>query len=153
MSEAGGVSTVGAAGVPLLERDRELEALARLVGSVTAGEGRLAIVEGAAGIGKTRLLGELRRRGAEAGLQVLSARGGELEREFAFGVVRQLFEGTVSRRSGGELLDGAAAPARVVFGAAEASLEGDAAFAVLHGLYWLTVNLSAERPVLLAIDD
>ena len=42
---------------------------------------------------------------------MLSARGGELERELAFGVVRQLFEAAVSE----PLLDGAAAAAREVF--------------------------------------
>ena len=30
---------------------------------------------------------------------------------------------------------------------------GAASFAVLHGLYWLTLNLAAERPLLLAVDD
>ena len=30
---------------------------------------------------------------------------------------------------------------------------GDASFAALHGLYWLTVNLAGGRPLLLAIDD
>src|SRR5262249_47111033 len=29
----------------------------------------------------------------------------------------------------------------------------DTSFAVLHGLYWLAANLSAARPLLLAIDD
>jgi len=31
--------------------------------------------------------------------------------------------------------------------------EGDTSFAVLHGLYWLTVNLAARGPVLIAVDD
>ena len=48
--------------------------------------------EGPAGIGKTRLLGVLRERAVEAGATVLDARAGLLEREFGFGVVRQLFE-------------------------------------------------------------
>ena len=30
---------------------------------------------------------------------------------------------------------------------------GDASFAALHGLYWLALNLAAERPLVLAIDD
>jgi hypothetical protein len=30
---------------------------------------------------------------------------------------------------------------------------GDSSFAVLHGLYWLVVNLAASRPVLIAVDD
>ena len=48
--------------------------------------------EGPAGIGKTRLLGVLRERALEAGAEILDARAGVLEREFGFGVVRQLFE-------------------------------------------------------------
>jgi predicted ATPase len=29
----------------------------------------------------------------------------------------------------------------------------DASFAVLHGLYWLAVNLAVGRPLLIAVDD
>jgi len=78
--------------VYLLERERELAELERLVMDAKAGDARLALIEGPAGIGKTQLMGELRRRAAAAELRVLSARGSELEREFPFGVVRQLFE-------------------------------------------------------------
>ncbi len=77
---------------PLLERDAELATLAAMVAAARAGEGQLVAIEGSAGIGKTRLLAEARAAAAEAGLDVLAARAGELEREFAFGVVRQLFE-------------------------------------------------------------
>ncbi len=69
---------------------------------------------------KTRLLTEMRRRAAAGGIQVLSARGSELERESLRG-----------DRSDGEA----------------------AGFAVLHGLYWLTLILGAERPLVLAVDD
>ena len=57
-----------------------------------AGQGRLALIEGPAGIGKTRLLQEVRRLAAAEGARVLTARGSQLEREFGFGAVRQLFE-------------------------------------------------------------
>ena len=60
-----------------------------------AGDGRHALIEGPAGIGKSRLLQEARRQAAEQGALVLSGRGGELERDFPFGVVRQLFEGVL----------------------------------------------------------
>ena len=50
------------------------------------------------------------------------------------------------------LLAGAAASARGVFDLAPGeSAEGS--FAVLHGLYWLAVNLSADGPLVLAVDD
>jgi len=151
-----GVSTRGAAHGRLLERERELAVLAEAVGRAVAGEGGLALVEGAAGIGKTRLVGEARLLGAEAGLRVLAARGGELEREFPFGVVRQLFEPVlVDEELRARAFAGAAAPARPVFEAFEDAGEAqpDASFAVLHGLFWLTVNLAGERSLLLAFDD
>ncbi len=138
----------GTRGTALLDRDREIAALDDLIAEAAVGNGRLVLIEGPAGIGKSGLLAGLRER---AGLRVLAARASELEREFAFGVVRQLFEADVAARP--ELaLAGAAAPAAAVFeGAADG--EGGAQFAALHGLYWLTLNLAAERPLLLAVDD
>ena len=64
--------------------------------AAAGGAGRLVTIEGGAGIGKTRLVAEARAAAARAGLTVLTARGGELEQEFAFGVVRQLFEPLLS---------------------------------------------------------
>src|SRR6516225_4183646 len=42
--------------VNLLERDRELAVLSTLLDSITAGQGRIAVVSGEAGIGKTSLV-------------------------------------------------------------------------------------------------
>src|SRR4051794_27035665 len=98
----------------IVERDDELTRLAALLDQAGAGQGRVALIEGPAGIGKTRLLAELRERAAGSDALVLSGRGSELEREFPFGVVRQLFEATVAE-SGDVALAGAAAPACAVF--------------------------------------
>src|SRR5215218_7912589 len=73
----------------LRERDGELAALND---AIDAGTGRLVIVHGAPGIGKTELLRTARRRAAARGVRVLSAQGSELEASFAYGVVRQLLE-------------------------------------------------------------
>src|SRR5579884_765201 len=51
---------------PLLERDAELAALEAVVGELAAGHGRLVLVGGEAGIGKTSLVRELRRRTASS---------------------------------------------------------------------------------------
>ena len=140
-----------------MERDRELASLEGLIDDAANGRASLALVEGPAGIGKTSLMIETRRLAGEAGLCVLTARGSELEREFPFGVVRQLFEPLLAepeRRD--RVLGGAAATAAPVFEVveqAEEELGGDGSFAVLHGLYWLTVNLTADGPLLLAVDD
>ncbi|HEX8101124.1 MAG TPA: BTAD domain-containing putative transcriptional regulator, partial [Solirubrobacteraceae bacterium] len=145
-----------APGLPdLVERERELHELGVLLAEAQSGQGRVALVEGPAGVGKTRLMAEGRRRAANAGVLALAARAGELERDFPFGVVRQLFEGELTepdRRAA--LLAGAAAPAAPVFGAADPEGAGaDSSFAVLHGLFWLVLNLANERPLLLAVDD
>ena len=144
----------------LLERDRELAAVHAAVIAAAGGAGRLVVVEGGAGIGKTRLLTEARAAAADAGLTVLTARGGELEHDFAYGIVRQLFEpflAAVAPHERAELLAGPAAPAGRLFDVPEpGAAEDDSAgisFAMLHGLYWLAANLALRRPTLLAVDD
>lgn len=117
------------------------------------------VVEGGAGIGKSLLLEAARVRAEERGLQTLRARGGELERDFAYGVVRQLLERVTMQLSEverAEVLSGAAAlaaPALSLARSAEGATGGDAAFAVTHGLYWLVSNLAARRPLVLQVDD
>src|SRR3954447_19275181 len=119
----------------LVERDREISLLDSLLEEASVGEGRAVLIEGPPGIGKSRLLAEFRRRATAGGAHVVNARAGELERDFPFGVVRQLFEATVADPGA---LAGAAAPARVVFSSPEdGAPTGDASFAALHGLYWL----------------
>jgi DNA-binding CsgD family transcriptional regulator/tetratricopeptide (TPR) repeat protein len=141
----------------LLEREAELAAVRSLIDAVADG-GRLLAIEGPPGIGKTALLAEARALAQEAGLKVLGARGSELERSFSYGVVRQLFEPLVASLPAderAELLEGAAALAAPLFDPAQVAVEptGDSSLATLHGLYWLTANLAARRPLLLALDD
>ena len=139
----------------LLERERELAALDDLLE-----RGGLVLVEGRAGIGKTVLLDAACRRAADLRREVLRARGSELEAGFAFGVVRQLFERRLASAEESErdaLLAGSAGVVQSlllgeVVEVAEASAF-DTSFAVLHGLYWLTVNLSDRQPLLIAVDD
>lgn len=140
----------------LLERERELDALQRAIDSAVLGVGSAVMIEGDAGIGKTALLASCSDLALTAGMTLLSARAGELEHEFAWGVVRQLFDRAVARAPSPDrarLLDGAAALAAPALGIEAAPEGGDVSYATLHGLYWLTVNICQDRPVLLAIDD
>jgi DNA-binding CsgD family transcriptional regulator len=141
----------------LLERDTELAAIDAAIGATVGGE-RLLVIEGPPGIGKTSLVVEAKTRARKAGMQVLGARGSELERAFAYGVVRQLFEPFLARlpaEERAELLAGAAELAAPVFDPAELGAESAAEtpLATLHGLYWLAANVAARRSLLLAVDD
>ena len=136
----------------LAERERELDALEEAVAGAAAGRPGLIVIEGYAGMGKTRLLAEGARLAREERVRVLVARGSELEQELAFGVVRQLFEQVVV--GNGESLAGAAAAAREVFEAPPTTADAeDVSFAILHGLYWVAVNLAEDSPLILAVDD
>jgi tetratricopeptide (TPR) repeat protein len=140
----------------LLERDAELGVLAELVARAAGGDGRVGLIEGPPGTGKTRLVAEARQLAAEARMHCLAARGSPMERAYPFGVVRQLFDPVLAAGHGehGELFAGPAGRAeRLLSGAGEQAGDGGGAFAVYHGLYWLTVNLSAAGPLALLVDD
>src|SRR5258706_14821204 len=62
-------------------RDAELEAIAGALDAVARGGRRLLTVRGEAGIGKTRLLGELHERAAVQRFVVLEGRATELEHD------------------------------------------------------------------------
>jgi DNA-binding CsgD family transcriptional regulator len=121
------------------------------------------VVEGPAGIGKTALLTAARIAAADGGMRVLRARGTELERDFAFGVVRQLFEPSLAEASEVERADLLQAAAGVAAGILELpgapaadgphSSAVDPSFAILHGLYWLCANLAAAGPLCVVVDD
>ena len=145
----------GAGDDRLLERDDELEALDQVVQDGLAGEAVLALIEGPAGIGKSRLLARARDRATAAGYRVLRARGSDLEREYSFGVVRQLFEPLLADADQRDRwLAEAAAPAARVFAPPDDSVHtGDVSYGILHGLFWLTANIAADGPLLLTVDD
>lgn len=120
----------------LLERQAELDALERATAAAAAGSGAVVLVEGPAGIGKTSLLDAARAGAGRAGFRVLTARADRLEREYAFGVVRDLVEpalrDTGAPRPTATPLEPGPSP---------------------HGVYWLLADLAEARPLLLAVDD
>ncbi len=141
----------------LLEREAELAELGDALGAAEAGRGNVVLVEAPAGLGKTSLLRAAMEFAAERGFTCLRARAGELERDFAYGCVRQLLEPVVARTGGPErdrLFDAAAALSQPVFAPVDSPRPAaDGAFSVLHGLYWLLNNIADEGPVALFVDD
>jgi len=149
----------------LLERDTELAVTRDMIAAaVRTRAGGMLLIEGPAGIGKTSLLAAAARIADGLGASVMRARAGELERDFSFGVVRQLLEAPVSALDTAErarVLSGAARSAAPVVDASamavplpgEQAAAEERAFMVSHGLYWLVCNLADSAPLFLAVDD
>ena len=78
--------------VPLLEREREVDVIRSAQDRLADGQGSMLLIEGPAGIGKTRLLAAVTELGRPRTVLVLAARAGPLEREMPFGIARQLLE-------------------------------------------------------------
>lgn len=140
----------------LVERDRESDAIQRAVDDVLrTGSGTTLLVEGEPGIGKTELLAEAAERAALAGMTVWRASGAVLEREFGYGVVRQLFERhlrQLTEPARERVLSDAAGPARQVF--EPARQQGPASAAeVRHAVFWLLSGLVERRPGAIVVDD
>jgi hypothetical protein len=68
----------------LLDRAAEVAAIAAAIESACAGSGSALLVEGVAGIGKTRLLTHACEQAAQAGMTVLAARAAEFEDGYAW---------------------------------------------------------------------
>ena len=142
----------------LFDREAELEAVRRSVAQAKDETGGFVLIAGRAGAGKTALIEAARGMAESEGLLVLQARGAELERAFAFGVVHQLFDDVIRGGAGNpdELFAGAARLAAPIldmqFQGAPAALPQDP-FAARHALYWLTANLASLEPLAILVDD
>jgi predicted ATPase len=142
------------AGNGLLERGEEMGRIADSLGRVAAGTGQLVVVDGDAGVGKTELVQTALRQARGRGMSVLSGLGVELERDYAFGVARQMFAPLLRAGAGVEHgFDGPAALVRPLLTGTPIASGDDGEFPYLHGFFWLVANLSESAPVVLALDD
>lgn len=138
-------------------RELELRTLCDVVARAADGCGTAVVVGGGVGTGRTALLDEAAAAAGRAGLTVLRAASALVERDFEYGVVRQLFDPLLAAAapdahsrwlaaSGGRL---PAALATVPLDRPEPHEE--------HGrvreLQALLATVSAERPVLVLVDD
>jgi DNA-binding CsgD family transcriptional regulator len=156
----------GAGADVLLERDTELAAIDAALAAARSGSGRLVVVRGEAGIGKSGLLRAARERARALDMLVLSAAGLELERDFAFGAMLRLLQPALDCLAPSErerALKGRAATAAVLMdGHPPVSLaQGtDHGYSLVYGLRWLIANLvrlpgpdGSGRPGLVVVDD
>jgi hypothetical protein len=143
----------------LLERQDELERAEAALIRAADGDGVVLLVEGPAGIGKTRFAQAVAEIAESTGFEVHWAAADEFERGFAYGVLRQLLVSMLGRPGLSDYStapdDPAAGAVRVLQGADRHGVEdgGEEAFAVDYGFYRLLHDLSDRRPRLVCVDD
>jgi DNA-binding CsgD family transcriptional regulator len=149
----------------LLERERETGVLSEALDRACGGDGVMVVLEGHAGIGKSRLLEATIRDARDRGLLCMRGRGAELERQMPFGVARQVLGRAVLELAPSErdrVMVGLAAGAGSVLAERYAPQAGDPVgqAASVDALYWLVhqlTRLGAEGPrargALIAVDD
>ena len=132
---------------PLRGRSRELSALGRFIDGVRAGESRVLVVCGEAGIGKTALLDHL--AGRASGCRVARATGVQSEMELPFAGLHQLCAPMLDRA---ERLP---VPQREALRTAFGLSAGPAPDRFLVGLAVLGLlsEVAGDRPLLCVVDD
>lgn len=139
----------------LVGRSGELRRLEALVQQVASGRGAVAVVEGEAGIGKSRLVREVLTLSGFSRFEVLIGGGDELERRRPFGVLADALEislasGDGRRAAVAHLLHGDVtdAPATPVF-----TDTPEAEFRIAEAVLALVEEMCVRRPVALVVDD
>lgn len=143
----------------LLERDDELSSVSEALRSAHRGSGSLLVIGGPLGIGKSELLRALPGLAAQGSIRVLRAGASALERNHAFGVVRQLLEPALSgadEKTRERWLSGAAGLAEAVLGEALFTTAHARPVtvrqAVLRGLQELVERMSTEQTLMILMD-
>nr|WP_167161651.1 AAA family ATPase [Streptomyces sp. MBT27] len=149
----------------LFERDEELllfdsmlDDLCGRAGEGSAPNGGLLAIAGSAGLGKTTLVAEVRRKAAARGCTLLAARGSEQEEGVAFHVVRQLVQPVLAatseeehRKILGSWYDIVAPAVGLVAGKSGVAPDPQG---VRDGLDWLVTRFAVQyAPVVLVVDD
>ena len=146
----------------LVGRDREWEAMTQAWRKAAEGKGRVALIEGDAGVGKTRLADDLLRWVSAAGGMVLRGRAYDLRGGAPFGaIIEALRSGIDAPGLAGTDPEWLAEVARVVpelrtrFPAipnANAPTSADG-WRLFEGIAQLLIALTEEAPVALFVDD
>jgi DNA-binding CsgD family transcriptional regulator len=130
-----------------LDRDRERDMLDRLIAGVCAGESRVLVLRGEAGIGKSALLGHL--SAAAQGCRIARAAGVESEMELAFAGLHALCAPMLDR------LGHLPSPQRDALNTAFGISAGPAPDRFLVGLAVLSLmaDVAEQQPLMCIVDD
>ncbi len=134
------------AGVPLVGRLSELHRIGEALASAANGHGQMVVVEGEAGIGKTRLLDVALDQADRLGMAVFRARAEEFESRRPFGAVADCLGVTRSSTDPRR-----AEISRRLYGDGEAAPGSE--FRLVEDMVALVEDLCSAGPVVVALDD
>ena len=146
----------------IVGRRRELAAIGSALGRLSGRRGGWFVLSGEPGIGKTRLLRELRDRSEAAGHMVLAGRAAEFERELPFAVWIDALDGAVASLGEarieslvGDRLGELARVLPALAGPEGAPVAGvqDERFRAYRAVRALLEGLAAGRAVVIVLDD
>src|SRR5689334_10851896 len=89
----------------LIGRERQLDLLSRLVDQARTGQGQTALIAGEAGIGKSRLIAELKPAATRQGLTILQGRCFEPDRVLPYAPLLDLLPSWLAGRAAHEVAD------------------------------------------------
>lgn len=144
-----------AAGARTLGRERELQTLGEALDRVMTGRPSIVVIEGEAGIGKTRLLEEALEAARSRGLQAVIGRAEELEMSRPFGVLAEAFGCTPSSPDQRRAAIAALLAFDGTIDRAPITVTNDPGlqFRVVDGFTDLVEELALAGPVLIGVDD
>ncbi|HZC69273.1 MAG TPA: AAA family ATPase [Jatrophihabitans sp.] len=141
--------------ITLRGRDAELGELGSAVDRARSGRLAIVLVEGEAGIGKTRLLAETLRTAQRQGCEVAAAKADEMEQTRPFGVIADAL-GCVRSASDPQRADIAAllaTHAHSDHGPITISTDPGLRFRTVDALCDLVESLALRRPLVISLDD
>jgi len=154
--------TIDASAGRTVGREPELARLDAALDGLDQGEPAFLAVEGDPGIGKTRILGELRRRAEDRGCLVLAGAAAEFERDLPYSVWVDALDAYVASQEDElretwdpALVDELAEvlPSLRRSAGTEAGTVAEERFRAHRAMRGLLERLAADRPLLLALDD
>ncbi|MCQ4043227.1 helix-turn-helix transcriptional regulator [Streptantibioticus rubrisoli] len=134
----------------MIERDEERARLTRFFAGRSDGRGRIGVISGAAGSGKTALLNHVSEHVMSSGVQLLSAVAAPSEQAFPYAVLEQLLQGLPPLADG---LPPLLFPLPSEHGPHPGEPDPQVPLAILRGFHRILAELTAQQPLLIAIDD